>query len=58
MLEEAVKEAALAKAEADRHDAAMDMSPPASTVEPLLLPCGKVNPNYKPPVIPKRTTTN
>jgi hypothetical protein len=58
MLEEAVKEAALAKAEADRHDAAMDMSPPDSTVEPLLLPCGKVNPNYKPPAIPERKTSN
>jgi hypothetical protein len=63
LLEEAVKEAALAKAEADRHAAAMeadrrspmDMSPP---VEPLLLPCGKVNPSYKPPAIPERKTTN
>jgi hypothetical protein len=62
LLEEAVKEAALAKAEADRHaaameadrhGAAMDMSPPG---EPLLLPCGKVNPNYKPPAIPERKT--
>jgi hypothetical protein len=57
MLEEAVKEAALAKAEADRNDAAMDESPSGSTVEPLLLPCGKVNPNYKPPAIPERKTT-
>jgi hypothetical protein len=61
LLEEAVKEAALAKAEADRHAAEMeadrrspmDMSPPS---EPLLLPCGKVNPNYKPAAIPERKT--